>query len=187
MRVVAGWHEGVNIDLFDLMVDGLIIPHDSSASLAFLGVRTGFTVRVQARSLMCCNFTCLATKCSPRAKHATDAVLLVHMCLSLEMKPGRNLTQQRKPKGVAVPTSTPFSRNRGGNPGQGQGAISKALALEALQADMDRLLFSMLQAKIQVPPRKETPLLAKLKEIDKARNGSALESAKCEESYHAHV
>ena len=47
--VVAGWHDVMNIDQFYLMVDGRILPHDSSASLAFLGVREGCKVRVQAR------------------------------------------------------------------------------------------------------------------------------------------
>ena len=35
--MVAGWHDGVTIDQFYLMVDGRIIPQDSSASLAFQG------------------------------------------------------------------------------------------------------------------------------------------------------
>ena len=50
MRVVAGWHDGLNTDQVYLMVGGRILPHDSWASLAFLGVRKGCTVRVQAGS-----------------------------------------------------------------------------------------------------------------------------------------
>ena len=91
-----------------------------------------------------------------RAKYAADAVLLVHTYLSQGMNAGRDLTQvgNGNRKGVPVPPSTPFSRNNGGNPGQG-----KAQGLEALRADMDPELFTLLQAKTRVPPRKETHLL----------------------------
>ncbi len=70
----------------------------------------------------------------PLANRATVVEILVQVNHSHGMKAGKGAHQgrQRRPQGVPVPPSTPFSRSNGGNPGQDKLRFPRSCARTAL-------------------------------------------------------
>ena len=137
---MAGLRDEMDFGWFYLVIDGRILPHDSLASLASLGIRKGCIIRVWARlrggrgeggfrgfgEWMCCNPTCRVTKCWPTRKSCCMCGAPSH---SHQPQPrnesgeGAQPSRQRKPQQGPMPPSATFSRNNGGKPGQGHGAF----------------------------------------------------------------